>query len=734
MSVIINGTSGISTDGGSELFGSGSIGGSLTLTSGTANGVTYLNGSKVLTSGSALTFDGSTLDVTGTVTADGLTINNTAPYITFKDTDTTDNVTGYLDFRTSADVQKGFVGFNGAGDFELNNLNNNGINFSSTNVLRANIASNGDISFYEDTGTTPKFFWDASTESLGIGTSSPSSKLVVGDNATTTIKPTVAITDATNGASISLRGQSPILSFDVTSAGVPKILMDGAGIEFKTGTLDAQGDVDLKLDSSGNLGLGVTPSAWGSYWRAINFGYTSGIGQLAATSTGSGEVSLVSSAYNNNTNWLYYYTGAQPSKYSQTSGQHQWFTAGAGTAGNAISFTQAMTLDASGNLGIGTSSPAKKLELYSSQNANVELLRLNNPDVNGLGTQIGFTQGSTTYSQIVSEYSSGWRIKIGAGVPTGTTAGDAGYLTFFTNNGSSSYAERMRITSSGNVGIGTSSPGAKLSVAAGGNAWAIALTGAGTGSQSISMANTGATVEVGINGSTAGAVFTDSLAYAQYLFTQYNGVATPAIQFAPNATAAMTILANGNVGIGTSSPVSTAKTSIKQAAGGGVGSTQLHLEQSNTTDGYDLKCDSADGALAFLRYASGSATERMRIDASGNLKFNSGYGSVATAYGCRAWVNFNGTGTVAIRASGNVSSITDVSTGRYVVNFATAMPDGSYSANANASKGPGTESESNSTGIFYREDAVYAGSLEIYTMTFNGSYADRNNVMVTIFR
>jgi hypothetical protein len=65
MSVIINGTSGISTDGGSELFGSGSIGGSLTLTSGTANGVTYLNGSKVLTSGSALTFDGSQRRPTG---------------------------------------------------------------------------------------------------------------------------------------------------------------------------------------------------------------------------------------------------------------------------------------------------------------------------------------------------------------------------------------------------------------------------------------------------------------------------------------------------------------------------------------------------------------------------------------------------------------------------------------------------------------------------------------------
>ena len=67
-----------------------------------------------------------------------------------------------------------------------------------------------------------------------------------------------------------------------------------------------------------------------------------------------------------------------------------------------------------------------------------------------------------------------------------------------------------------------------------------------------------------------------------------------------------------------------------------------------------------------------------QFDSSANFKFNSGYGSVATAYGCRAWVNFNGTGTVAIRASGNVSSITDNGTGDYTVNFTTAMPDANY--------------------------------------------------------
>ena len=65
-------------------------------------------------------------------------------------------------------------------------------------------------------------------------------------------------------------------------------------------------------------------------------------------------------------------------------------------------------------------------------------------------------------------------------------------------------------------------------------------------------------------------------------------------------------------------------------------------------------------------------------DASGVLQINSGYGSLADAYGCRAWVNFNGTSTVAIRESGNVSSITDNGAGDYTVNFTTAMVDANY--------------------------------------------------------
>lgn len=84
---------------------------------------------------------------------------------------------------------------------------------------------------------------------------------------------------------------------------------------------------------------------------------------------------------------------------------------------------------------------------------------------------------------------------------------------------------------------------------------------------------------------------------------------------------------------------------------------------------------------------STGGTQRGQFDSSGNFLFNSGYGSVATAYGCRAWVNFNGTtnvgGFCTISASGNVSTVADNAAGDYTVNFATAMPDANYSTVVN---------------------------------------------------
>ena len=133
-------------------------------------------------------------------------------------------------------------------------------------------------------------------------------------------------------------------------------------------------------------------------------------------------------------------------------------------------------------------------------------------------------------------------------------------------------------------------------------------------------------------------------------------------------------------------------------------------------------------------FATGGS-QRGEFDASGNFAFDSGYGSAAVAYGCRAWVNFNGTGTVAIRASGNVSSITDNGTGDYTVNFTTAMPDANYSMNASCSYRSGNY---NSPHIFTQGNGVIAAPttiaarMQLSTVTIGSG--DSEYVSVAIFR
>ncbi len=80
-------------------------------------------------------------------------------------------------------------------------------------------------------------------------------------------------------------------------------------------------------------------------------------------------------------------------------------------------------------------------------------------------------------------------------------------------------------------------------------------------------------------------------------------------------------------------------------------------------------------------------TDAATIDSSANLKFNSGFGSVSTAFGCRAWVRFDGTGTASINGSGNVSSLTDQGVGNIDVNFTNNMPDGNYCVSLSLGRG-----------------------------------------------
>ena len=142
---------------------------------------------------------------------------------------------------------------------------------------------------------------------------------------------------------------------------------------------------------------------------------------------------------------------------------------------------------------------------------------------------------------------------------------------------------------------------------------------------------------------------------------------------------------------------------------------------------------SPDGTVRIGVGNSGATTADVAsISSSGNFSFNSGYGSVATAYACRAWVNFNGTGTVAIRASGNVSSITDNGTGDYTVNFTTAMPDANFSAvNTGGDTGAGVGGRNYNTTIA----AKATTSVEIISaLTSNSSVIDCPAIDVAIFR
>ena len=169
-----------------------------------------------------------------------------------------------------------------------------------------------------------------------------------------------------------------------------------------------------------------------------------------------------------------------------------------------------------------------------------------------------------------------------------------------------------------------------------------------------------------------------------------------------NGTTAVTIDTSQNVGIGTVPNAWSSSSNALQNSGGALwqfGSSNFYVGQNYYFNGtnriYTTTAEATEyqqgaGIHRWYTAPSGTAgttatfTERMRIASDGTISTTIG-STLYGAYSARAWVNFNGTGTPAIRTSRNVSSITDNGTGDYTINFTTAMPDNEYATQVTGS-------------------------------------------------
>jgi hypothetical protein len=231
---------------------------------------------------------------------------------------------------------------------------------------------------------------------------------------------------------------------------------------------------------------------------------------------------------------------------------------------------------------------------------------------------------------------------------------------------------------------------------------------------------------------------------------------TNELDLVTGGTSRVKIDSSGNVGIGTTSPsntldivktgsgdVTTARIASTGTSGvndatlilnnGGTGNATLRFDYETATNRASIYVPTSAQELAF---STNGNNERMRLDSSGNLKFNSGYGSVATAYGVRAWVCFNGTGTIAIKNDGNVSSLTDLDTGKYRINFTNSMPDVNYCTCASIIGSPSSSNPYTNSFVTTNENSgsVSTGHIEIRVIHTSAGLQDHSNINVAVIR
>jgi len=408
------------------------------------------------------------------------------------------------------------------GSFIVRNSSNAGMSFGASSTSYAWIQGN-----VYGTGIAP-IVLQSNGGNVGIGTTSPTDSQGFGS--------AVDIQNSSYGGVIYLRKSGATstygyFGYDQTALSA-SIAAYGANTKllFNAGT----GAIKMTLDSSGNLGLGVTPSAWSSSYNAFQIGSNGAI--WADATTPSGLVSLTNNVYYN-AGYKYLGTG-RATEYYQYNGQHIWETAASGTAGNAIYFTQAMTLNASGNLSIGNTNNTYKLDVSGTGRFTSEVTvgygLIMSAAVSSLFSQDGtLSYYSTTNGVYLNGAGAGGWLRLQAsGVENnrtainlfGSTAATGDQIRFRTNTtdqliiastGAATFsssvqatsiirtissggviwtelqsdgvystntdlylyapsskfvslwagaAERLRITSGGNVGIGTSSPGQLLTV------------------------------------------------------------------------------------------------------------------------------------------------------------------------------------------------------------------------------------------------------------------------------
>jgi hypothetical protein len=548
----------------------------ITLASGAANALAADGAGITIDTGSdpdaTITYDGvndrwnfnKNVDVTGTVTADGLTVDGDGSFVTSDGAIlklensttamTSNDVIGELQFYandgstngTGAKVNIIAKTTSAAGSIADLTFGTSG-STSATALPRLNIAGNGDISFYEDTGVSQSFFWDASAESLGIGTSSPTSlgggaKLTVNQAADGNI--VFARGGSTRQVQLGTTSTTGYINADNTSGGL---------------TFNVNASERMRIDTSGNVGIGTASPATKLHVENDASTY---------------EIMRVGSSTVTHDTGLYMRTTGTAGISWGTGGVLAFYGSGAGSA-------ERMRIDASGNVGIGTSSVNGKLDIKTSS-AGFEFYPENSTDTNLI---INFDRATSTYQNL--------------------------QVRAATHQFLISDSEKMRIDASGNVGIGTT-PSTDWS--------ANSVLQIGTkASFSSSSSFSGFSTNLVALSSGWSVKYTSAGAASAYLQATSDG--SHRFYTAPSGSAGATATltermrldADGNVNIYGTDNRPLAITSFATASAGA---------------GWDLDATSISGVVT----VSTGGTERMRIDASGHAIIPAGV-TLGTAVG-----------------------------------------------------------------------------------------------------